>query len=111
MATILSSTLDGDSVITTVADLDNVIAQANGEAANSGAYEIELGTNASIALTQALTAISLHSGVMLDIEGNGATINGQGNQRGLLVSSGTVTVENLTITDTVALGANGGVGQ
>ena len=48
MPTILSSTLDGDSTITTVADLDNVIAQPTRR--SSGSYEIVLGTNASIAL-------------------------------------------------------------
>ena len=68
--------------ITTVADLDNVIGQANAEAANSGVYEIELYTNASIALAQALTEIDLKSGVTLDIVGNGATINGENGTNG-----------------------------
>jgi hypothetical protein len=107
MPTPLSSTLDGASTITTVADLDNVIAQANSK--GSGSYVIELG-DTSIALTQALTAIDLQTGVTLDIEGNGATINGESNQRGLFVYSGTVTVENLTVTDAIALGANGASG-
>jgi hypothetical protein len=108
MATVLSSTLDGDSTITTVADLDNVIAQANTK--TSGSYEIVLGTNASITLTQALTAISLHSGVTLGIVGNGATLNGQNAQQGLFVNSGTVTVENLTIENAKAVGAAGAAG-
>src|SRR5271168_3440096 len=111
MPTTLSSTLDGDSTITTVADLDNVIAQANTK--TSGAYVIELsdGANTSIALTQALTAISLHSGVTLDIEGNGATLNGENAQQGLFVSSGTVTVESLTIENAKAVGAAGAAGD
>ena len=90
MATILGSN------ITTVAALDAAIAQANAET-TAGAYEIDLGANATIALTQALTAISLHSGVTLDIEGNDATINGESEQQGLVVQDGAVTVENLTI--------------
>src|ERR1700722_15910515 len=105
MATKFSSTLDAAGTITSIADLDNVIAQANSK--GSGSYEIDLGTNASIALTQALTAIKLQGTVTLDIEGNGATLNGEGGERGLFVSSGTVTVENLTIKNAQALGANG----
>lgn len=54
-----------------------------------------------------LTEISLQSGVTLDIEGDGATINGQGNQRGLFVNAGNVTIENLTVINAVALGASG----
>jgi hypothetical protein len=100
MATILGSN------ITTVAQLDAALAQANAET-TAGAYEIDLGANATIALTQALTAISLHSGVTLDIEGNGATINGESAQQGLVVNAGTVTVENLTIENAKAVGANG----
>jgi Hint domain len=110
MPTTLSSTLDGSSTITNIADLDNVIAQANAETA-SGTYVINLGTNATIALTQALTEISLHSGVTLDIEGHGATINGESNQRGLFVNAGNVTIENLTVINAVALGASGQSGQ
>ncbi len=85
------------------------IAQANAETA-SGTYVINLGTNATIALTQALTEISLHSGVTLDIEGNGATINGESNQRGLFVNAGNVTIENLAVINAVALGASGSGG-
>ena len=103
MTTILGSN------VTTIAQLDNLIAQANAQT-TSGTYEIDLGANASIALTQALTAISLHSGVTLDIEGNGATINGQNSQQGLFVNSGNVTIENLTIANALAQGAAGAAG-
>ena len=104
MTTIISSN------ITTVAQLDAAVTTANGEAANSGAYEIELGANASIALTQALTEINLHAGVTLDIEGNGATLDGENAQHGLFVYSGTVTIESLTIENAKAVGAAGNDG-
>src|SRR5262249_18079029 len=96
---------DGASTITTVADLDNVIAQANTK--TGGAFVIDLGADASIALTQALTEIDLHSGVTLDIEGNGATINGENAQQGLVGFSGNGTVGNLTVENAKAVGAAG----
>src|ERR1700753_609416 len=98
------TTVLGGGPITTVAALNSAIAQANAETI-SGTYEIDLGPNASIALTQALTAISLHSGVTLDIEGDGATLNGLNAQQGLFVNSGNVTIENLTVLNAVAQGA------
>src|SRR5215469_8282838 len=104
--TTLSSTLDGQSTITNIADLDNVIAQANAET-TAGTYVINLGANATIALSQALTEISLQSGVTLDIVGNGATINAEVSQRGLFVYSGVVSISDLTIENAAAVGANG----
>ena len=53
----------------------------------------------------------------LDIKGNGATIDGENeathqsyNQRGFFVYSGVVTLENMTIANTVARGGDGGNG-
>lgn len=92
--------------ITTVAELNEVLVQAAGK--TSGAHEIDLSANAMIALTTQLEAINLHSGVTLVIEGNGATLDGQNGTRGLFVYSGNVTVEDLTIQNTVAHGGNGG---
>ena len=58
MTTPLSSTLDGENTITTIADLNNVIEQADNPNATSGTtFEIDLGTNAPIALTSALDAM------------------------------------------------------
>ena len=96
--------------ITDVAELNAAIEAADGEAASSGAYEIDLAANTPIDLTQALEAINLKSGVTLDIVGNGATLNGQGDQRGLFVYAGVVTIENLTIEDAKAVGGDGGDG-
>ena len=102
---------DGHAVIATVAELNDVLVQSAGE--TSGTFEIDLTLNADIALTTALDAINLHSGVTLDIEGNGATLDGRNSTRGLFIYSGTVTIENLTIANAKAVGgagANGGGG-
>jgi autotransporter-associated beta strand protein len=69
-------------------------------------YTINL--TANIDLTQALFGINLGSGSTLTINGNGYTIDGMGDQRGLFVYSGNVILENLAITDAVARGGNGG---
>ena len=119
MTTPLSSTLDGESTITTIADLNNVIEQADNPNATSGTtFEIDLGTNAPIALTSALDAINLAAGVTLDIEGDPtgaagvfATLNGGGDQRGLFVYSGVVNISDLTIADAKAAGGAGGAGS
>src|SRR5580692_684451 len=90
--------------ITTVAELNDVLAQAAGK--TSGAYEIDLGTDADIALTTEINAINLQAGVTLDIEGDGATLDGENTTRGLFVYSGVVTIENLTVANAKAVGGN-----
>jgi hypothetical protein len=81
MTTILTPTSGGGGPITTIAELNNVIVQADnagrGAAGDlpAGAYEIDLGADANIALTSALEAINLASGVTLDIEGDRATLD------------------------------------
>ena len=64
-----------------------------------------------------LLAINLPTGSTLTIQGTDGsggtavqTLNGGGNQRGLFVYSGSVTVENLTLTNMQALGGVGGGG-
>jgi hypothetical protein len=101
--------------ITTVDELNDVLVQAAGK--SSGNYEIDLAAGANIELTSELEAINLQPGVTLDIEGNGATLDGKNettgvsdNQRGLFVYSGKVTIENLTIANTTATGGTGGGG-
>ena len=105
-ATILNPS-DGEPSITTIDELNDVIAQANGLAANSGAYQIVLASSASIALTSELSLINLQAGVTLTIEGNGATLDGRGNQHGLVVYSGQVTIADLTIEHAVVHGSDG----
>jgi hypothetical protein len=101
--------------ITTVDELNDVLVQAAGK--SSGNYEIDLAAGANIELTTELKAINLQAGVTLDIKGNGATLDGKNettgvsdNQRGLFVYSGVVTIENLTVANTRAVGGTGGVG-
>src|SRR5256885_1172989 len=105
MSNILLILADGQP-ITTVDELNDVLVQAAGKLV--GSYEIDLGPNANIALTTALEAINLHSGVTLDIEGNGATLDGLNSTRGLFVYSGTVTIKNLTVANASAVGGAAG---
>jgi len=81
-------------------------------AAANTAYTINI--TSQINLTSALEAINLDSGSSLIIEGtNGSgaaktqTIDGEGDQRGFFVYSGTVTLENLNIENAHAVGGAG----
>jgi len=96
------------------AALNIALETANSLPANSGTYVINLAQNAEIELSSALAAINLQSGVTLDIDGNGATLDGKNestgasyNQRGLFVYSGVVNIDNLTVQNTIAQGTNG----
>ena len=80
MANIILTPSDGKP-ITTVAELNSVIAQADAET-KAGTYEIDLAGN--IALTSALEAINLRSGDTLTINGAGDTLSGGGLYRGQL---------------------------
>jgi len=107
----------GNTIINTyvndLASLNAAIATANQETL-AGVYEIDF--RANVELTAALTAINLHAGVTLDIEGNNATLNGanaQGvsdHQRGLFVYSGTVTINNLALYNLNAVGGSSNAG-
>ena len=98
--------LNSGNPVTTEADLNAALATANAEAAGAGAFEIDLG--GSLSLNSALQAISLASGVSLDIHGGGATLDGGGAQGGFVVAAGSVTLQNMTIANTLARGADGG---
>ncbi len=78
------------------------------DAAGPGNYVIRL--TADITLGSDLTAINLKSGVSLTIEGNGFAIDGQHSQHGFFVYQGNVTLEDLTIENTVAKGGAGASG-
>ena len=73
MTTILTPTSGGGGPITTIAELNNVIVQADnagrGAAGDlpAGAYEIDLGAGASIQFTTALEAIDLAAGVSCNL--------------------------------------------
>ena len=85
-----------------------------------GGSNAQTNTNYTITLSQSITlndatdadllAINLPAGSTLTIIGGSNSLNGNGDQRGLFVYSGTVTVQNLTITNMQALGGSGGGG-
>ena len=88
----------------TTAQLNQDIATAN--AATSGGFIIDLQGN--ITETTQLNAIDLQSGVPLTIDGsNGSggvhTLNGAGSH-GFLVNAGSVTIENLGLSNAVLSG-------
>ncbi|MDA8248129.1 MAG: Hint domain-containing protein [Rhodospirillales bacterium] len=68
------------------------------------------GAGTAIQLTSDLPAINLASGDTLFINGGGATLHGDGHQRGLFVYAGNVAIGNLTISNTAAIGGSGGGG-
>ncbi len=75
-------------------------------------YVIQLdGSAGTIALTSALAQVDLMSGSTLTIEGNGDALDASGANRGLVLDSGALELDALTIENAVALGASGGVGQ
>ena len=104
----MTTILNGGAPVTTLADLNAAILAADGEAASSGAFEIDIG--GAISLTDQLLAVNLKAGVSLDIQGGGNVLDGGGSQRGLFVYSGAVTVENLTLQNMLAVGGSGGGG-
>ena len=61
-----------------------------------------------LALSQALFPVVLPSGSTLLIDGAGQTMDGGGVAEGFFVTSGNVTLRNLTIADAVAIGGAGG---
>jgi hypothetical protein len=98
------------SNISSFSSLDAAIEQADAETV-AGTYEIELASNATIAITAELDAINLAAGVTLDIVGNGATLYGGGTQRGLFVYAGAVSIASVSLDDLLAQGGNGGGGN
>ena len=99
--------LDNGQLISTEAALNAAIRQADAMPANTGVVELDLG--ADVALASPLEAINLKSGVTLDFEGHGYSLDGENAERGLFVYSGDVTIANLTIKNALAEGGNGGV--
>ncbi len=73
-------------------------------------YLITLTANATLTETSEIFAINLKGDDTLTIDGQGATLDGAGQGRGLFVYSGQVTIDNLTIANAVAKGGDGGYG-
>lgn len=93
------------------ADLNAALTQIDltgSSSAPNTAYMIALGGN--IALTTDLYAVNLAQGDTLTIEGNGHALDGGGDQRGLFVYAGTVSVSDLAIDNAAATGGNGAGG-
>ncbi len=92
-------------------DLNNALQAIDLSALTNTAFTIDFSAN--ITLSQDLWAINLQHGDTLTINGsNGSggsyTLDGNNNQhRGLLVTSGAVTIQNLTIADATAAGGEG----
>ena len=99
--------------ITDFTSLNNAIASIDVGGANAAAhtnYTFNFAANSTVGLASALAAINLASGSSLTINGNTSTIDGNGSQRGLLVFSGNVAINNLAITNAQAQGGSGGNG-
>ena len=94
--------------VSTVAQINNDISLLD-TGAVTGANTITLTSNISLAGT-VLDAFNLGTNASVTIVGNGNTLDGGGTQRGLFVYAGTVTVDNLTIANTKAVGGAGGAG-
>jgi autotransporter-associated beta strand protein len=99
--------VSADFTATDLNTLNAAVIAAN--LAASGTLTIELG--ADVALNGGvLDAFNLHSGVTVDLIGNGHTLDGGGTRQGLFVYAGTVAVSNLAIDNMLAQGESGGPG-
>ncbi len=88
------------------ADLNAAIISADHAAPGSFTIDLDVG----FTLTADLQAVNLNTGTSLTIDGGSHTIDGDGLFRGLFVNSGSLTLSNLTVADTVARGGAGGAG-
>ncbi len=105
----MTTILNGGNPVTTEDQLNAALAEANSQAPDAGAFEIDLGSG--MALTGALQTINLASGDTLAIVGGGNVLDGGGAQAGFDVAAGVVSLNDLTIQNTIARGANGGGGS
>ncbi|MFZ3351831.1 MAG: hypothetical protein WA268_13270, partial [Xanthobacteraceae bacterium] len=114
MVTTTFTASDFSSLNTAIEDID----ATGADAATSTAYTIKVTGTIDLAV---LEAINLDTGSSVTIEGMNSggtsaqvqTINGQNLERGFFVYSGSVTLENLTLTNMTAVGgagAGGGAG-
>jgi hypothetical protein len=71
-------------------------------------FKITLAAGATLTEATEILAVNLEDNDTLTIDGQGATLDGAGAHRGLFVYAGNVTIQNLTIADTVARGGAGG---
>jgi hypothetical protein len=98
---------DIDLTASSFATLNAAIQQANADTTSGDSYTITF--TATIAETADLTALNLHSGVSVTIDGGNDALDGAG-YSALHVSAGDVTLQNLTIENAVAQGGAGSSG-
>jgi collagen type I/II/III/V/XI/XXIV/XXVII alpha len=85
-----------DIAVTNETELNQAIAQAEGQAANSGAFAIHF--TATITLAGPLRTIDLTGGTTLTIDGGGLTIDGQSAERGSIDCRGSPEVWPVRVT-------------
>ena len=91
--------------VTSINLLNQEIAIANA-VTSPGTVNITLSGTVALNGTS-ITSINLHSGVVLNVVGNGATLNGANAQAGFVVQAGSVSFQNMTIANMKAQGGNG----
>jgi len=91
--------------VTSINLLNQEIAIANA-VTSPGTVNITLSGTVALNGTS-ITSINLHSGVVLNMIGNGATLNGANAQAGFVVQAGSVSFQNMTIANMKAQGGNG----
>ena len=105
----MSGSLSNSIIVSTQDQLNAAILQLE-TTATSGAYTISFATTITegeAGQPAGIYAISLPTGVSLTIQGGGFALNGAGQAGGLAVLGGQVTIDDLTIEDTVAQGGDG----
>ncbi len=96
-------------IILPVNSASDLVAALNTVASNPDQdYTINFTASITLGAPTQLPAITTRSSVTID--GHGRALDGGGVQRGFFVYSGNVTIQNLTIQNTLAQGGNGGDG-
>ena len=92
------TTASAPITVANAAQLAQAIAYVNAlPAGGNQAVTIAFAPGAAISLSADLPALNPAQGVTVTINGNGGTLNGSGTYQGFVVNSGTVEIENLTI--------------
>jgi hypothetical protein len=90
--------------------LSQAITDANGNPGSTIEFALSSDTYTLTGNLPAITATDLTIDGTNTTDGNSITIDGGGKYQGFYVSSGTATIENLTLQDTAAIGLNGSDG-
>ena len=98
------------SNVCTVANATDLVSALTTIDTTPGTYTINITGNITLTAGTTLPAITGSANNVTINGGPGITLNGGNVQRGFFVYQGTVTINNLTIENTVAQGGTGGVG-